>query len=224
MKKKYNLKNLDLGKEYSPNSKNPKHLIHYHLKKSIPHAVHKARKIFGLRHPKLIFLTFSILFAYYIFSKPFMLEWISKLNGLDYFGIFISGILSTFGFTAPFSVGFLLYSVPESILLATIIGGIGAMFADLLIFKLIRFSFMDEIKDLEKNKVIRKIENVVKNNKHILIRHYLLYIFAGILISTPLPDEIGVSILAGLTTIKPLKLAIISFILHSIFIFFLLNV
>lgn len=221
MKKK---NELNLGEKYSLNSENPKHVIHYHLKKNIPHAVHKARKLFGLKHPKLVLLTFFILLAYYLFSKPFMLELVTKLNRFDHLGIFVSGILSTFGFTAPFSVGFFLLSNPESILLATVIGGVGAMLADLLIFKLIRFSFMDEIKDLEKGKVIKKIENVVKNNKHILIRHYLVYIFAGILISTPLPDEIGVSILAGLTTIKPLKLAIISFTLHSLFILFLLTI
>jgi len=53
----------------------------------------------------------------------------------------------------------------------------------------------------------------------VLIRHYLLYVFAGIILATPLPDEVGVSMLAGLTTIKPMKLAIIGFILHSAAIF-----
>ena len=36
------------------------------------------------------------------------------------------------------------------------------------------------------------------------------------MIATPLPDEMGVSMLAGLTTIKPWRLAIISFILHAL--------
>lgn len=213
-----------MHKEDSPTAKNPKHRIHYHLKKAAPRAVHKAKQILGLKHPKLILLTFFIILAYYLFTKPFMLDWISKLNGLSYLGIFIAGGMITFGFTAPFSIGFLLKSEPEFILLAAIIGGIGAMIIDLFIFKVMRFSFMDEIKDLEKNKVVKKIENIVKNNKHILIKHYLLYVFAGIMIATPLPDELGVSLLAGLTTIKPLKLAITTFIIHASSIFLLLSI
>ena len=81
---------------------------------------------------------------------------------------------------------------------------------------------MDEFKSLEKTKLIREIEHIVKKNKFVLVRHYLLYIFAGIMIATPLPDELGISMLAGLTTIKPLKLAIISFILHTSAIFVIL--
>lgn len=208
----------------SPTAKNPKHRIHYHLKKAAPEAVHKAKKILGFKHPKLIFLTFFILLAYYLFTQPFMLDWITQLNRFSYFGVFLAGGLATFGFTAPFGIGFLLNFEPEFVFFAAIIGGIGGMVADLLIFRTIRFSFMDEIKDLEKTKVIKKIEHIVNNNKHILIKHYLLYIFAGIIISTPLPDELGVSILAGLTTIKPLKLAVLSFLLHTASIFALLNI
>jgi len=42
------------------------------------------------------------------------------------------------------------------------------------------------------------------------------------MVATPLPDEIGVSMLAGLTTIKPFKLMIISFLLHASAVFFVL--
>ncbi len=81
---------------------------------------------------------------------------------------------------------------------------------------------MNEFKELKKTKILQKTESIVKNKKSILIKHYLLYVFAGILIATPLPDEIGVSMLAGLTTIKPRKLAIISFTLHTFAIFLIL--
>ena len=83
---------------------------------------------------------------------------------------------------------------------------------------------MDEIKRLERTKAIRKIENITKKNRHVKVMHYLLYIFAGIMIASPLPDEIGVSMLAGLTTIRPLKLGIISFLVHTTVIFFILLV
>ena len=99
---------------------------------------------------------------------------------------------------------------------------LGSVLADIFIFKTIRLSFKKEFNELNHEKIVKTIKNAVEHNKNILIRHYLFYIFAGILIATPLPDEIGISMLAGLTTIKPLKLALISFVLHFIAIFIIL--
>lgn len=190
--------------------------IHKRLKKRHPKAVHKAKKLFALKYPKLFLLIISIALAYYIFSRPYVAEWISGLSILSYFGIFIGGLFLAFGFSAPFAIGFLITAQPESILLATLIGGFGAMVSDMIIFKAIKFSFMNEFNQIKKTNTIKRINKIIKNNKHIIIKHYLLYIFAGVMIATPLPDEVGVSMLAGLTSIKPKKLAIISLILHSI--------
>jgi hypothetical protein len=196
--------------------------IHKKLKKHSPEGIKKAKKIFSFKYPKLFILIILILLAYYFFSRPFILEWIEVFNRLGYFGVFISGILTSLGFTTPFGIGLLVNIDSLNILFAAIIAGLGATVADLIIFKTIKFSFMDEFKKLEKTKAIREIEHIVKKDKHVLIRHYLMYIFAGIMIATPLPDELGISMLAGLTTIKPMKLALIGFILHSAAIFALL--
>jgi len=75
---------------------------------------------------------------------------------------------------------------------------------------------------MKKTSVIKTINEAFNENIRVKIRHYFLYVFAGILIATPLPDEIGISMLAGLTTIKSKIFAIISFLLHAIFIFLLL--
>jgi len=197
--------------------------IHRKLRRHAPKSVEKAKKIFSFRYPKLFILIILILLAYYIFTRPFISEWIELFNRLGYFGVFLSGILISPGFTAPFGIGLLSRINPSSILLATVIAGFGATIADLVIFKTIKFSFMDEFERLEKTKLFQEIENIVKKKKSVLIRHYLLYIFAGLVLATPLPDEVGVSMLAGLTTIKPLKLAIISFIIHSFAIFVILS-
>lgn len=189
--------------------------IHKKIRKHAPNSVRKAKKIFSFKYPKLFLLISLIALAYYIFSFPFVSTWIEVFNRLGHLGVFVSGLLTGLGFAAPFGFGLLAKMDPQNILFASLIGGFGATIADLLIFKTIKCSFMDEFKRLEKTKVIHEIEEIVKKNKHVLIRHYLLYIFAGLVLATPLPDELGVSMLAGLTTIKPLKLAVIGFILHS---------
>lgn len=196
--------------------------IHKKLKKHSPKGVHKAKRLFAFKYPKLILLIILIILAFLLFRHPLISNAILGLNNLNYLGFFIAGILLPFGFSAPFAIGFFIIAQPESFLLAILIGGTGAMCGDMLIFRIIKFSFMNEFGELEKTKVIRAIENIIKHNKHVLIRHYLLYVFAGILIATPLPDEIGVSMLAGLTTVNPKKLAIISFFLHSLAIFLIL--
>jgi hypothetical protein len=193
--------------------------IHKKLSKHTPQSIEKARKIFSFKYPKLLLLIIITIFVYYIFSQPFISEWMKTVNKFGYFGIFFSGIFTSLGFTTPLGVGLLIKINPQNIFIGSVIGGIGATIADLLIFKTIKFSFIDEFKRLGKTKFFREIGHIVKKNKSVLIRHYLLYVFAGILLATPLPDEVGVSMLAGLTTIKPLKLAIISFILHTLAIF-----
>ncbi len=190
--------------------------IHKKIRKHAPESVRRAKKIFSFKYPKLFLFLSLIVLAYYIFSFPFVSEWIEIFNRLGNLGVFISGVLTSLGFAAPFGFGLLIKINPQNILLAALIGGLGATIADLLVFKTIKCSFMEEFKRLEKTKVIHEIEEIVKKNKHVLIRHYLLYIFAGLVLATPLPDEFGVSMLAGLTTIKPLKLAVIGFILHSV--------
>ena len=195
--------------------------IHKKLREETPYGVKKAKRIFHFRYPKLIIFITCILIAYFLFNSESFNHKIPLTNA-GYLSSFIGGILVAFGFTAPFGIGFLISSSPQNIFIGAVIAGIGATLSDLIIFKFIKFSFMNEFRRLEKTNTIKEIEKIVNKNKHILIKHYLLYVFAGIIIASPLPDEIGVSMFAGLTTIKPLKLSIISFILHTTAIFFIL--
>lgn len=178
--------------------------------------------ISGFDYPKLTLLVIAIITAYFIFSNPKVDVFVLSLNNLGYLGVFIAGIFFAFGFTAPLSAGFFITLNPENILLAGILGGIGAMISDLLIFKFIRFSFMDEFQRLEHTKTMRKLSNLIEKTLGHKIRIYFMYAFAGILIASPLPDEAGVIMLAGLTKIRAKILALISFILNTLGILILL--
>ena len=196
--------------------------IHKIIRKHAQKSVRKVKKLLHFKYPKLLLLVASIILAYYLFRLPLVLSFFSSLQKINYVGMIIAGTLFTFGFSAPFSIGFFIISHPANLFLAALLAGIGAAVGDVLIFKTIKLSFKKEFDELNHEKIIKTIKNAIEHNKNILIRHYLLYIFAGILIATPLPDEMGVSMLAGLTTIRPLKLALISFVLHSIAIFTIL--
>ena len=102
------------------------------------------KKLFKFKYPKIMILIVTIVLSYFIFRNPLISSYLSHLGNLGYLGFFIGGILFAFGFTAPFSVGLFILLNPSNIWIAGIIGGLGALISDLLIFKFIKISFEDE--------------------------------------------------------------------------------
>ena len=180
------------------------------------------KRLFKFRYPKILALVIAIILAYFIFSNPSVSSFVSHLNNFSYLGILIAGMLFTFGFTSPFAAGFFIVLNPSNLLLAGILGGFGALISDFLIFKLIRFSFEDEFIRLRKTKTINDISNLIEKNLGHKLKIYLMYAFAGFLIASPLPDEAGVIMLAGLTKIKQGIFAIISLVCNTLGILILL--
>jgi uncharacterized membrane protein YdjX (TVP38/TMEM64 family) len=184
----------------------------------------KRKWLFGFRYPKLIGFILTVILAYLIFRNPAVADFVSGLGEWGYIGILIAGMMFSFGFSTPFAVGYFIVLNPSNMLLAGIIGGLGAMASDLLIFKFMRFSFMDEFGRLKKTRAINGISSFIEKNVGKKAQLYLMYAFAGILIASPLPDEAGVTMLAGLIKIKERALALVSFILNTIGILIILNI
>lgn len=179
--------------------------------------------LFGFKYIKTLSLLAVIFIAYFIFKNPAIESLVSGLGGYSYFGVFIAGMLFAFGFTAPFAAGFFIALTPPNLWAAGIVGGAGALFSDLLIFRFIRSSFKKEFRNIENTKAVKKVGSLIENYLGIKIKLYIIYVFAGILIASPLPDEIGVIMLAGLTKIKIKILSILSFLLNTIGILILLR-
>ncbi|MEK6936423.1 MAG: hypothetical protein AABW67_06565 [Nanoarchaeota archaeon] len=182
--------------------------------------------LFKYKYPKLTLLAISIILAYVLFTNEVVKNFLFGLDGFGYAGVFVAGMLFPLGFTTAFSVGFLVYLNPENIILSAFIGAIGVALANLLIFSFVKFSFENEFfileERIERVKVIREAEKEFKKDVSKRIRHYLMYMFIGILIASPVPDEIADALLAGFTHVKPFFLAIFSFILSFIGLLFLL--
>src|SRR3989344_289257 len=104
------------------------------------------KRLFVFQYQKF----FALKFLGLEFHNDFVQSIVISLGELSYLGIFIAGLFFSFGFTTPFAIGFFLTVGAENIFIAALIGGCGALISDILIFKLIRFSFMDEFKRLEK--------------------------------------------------------------------------
>jgi hypothetical protein len=131
---------------------------------------------------------------------------------LGYLGIFISGILYVFSFTAPIATALILiFSANKNIILLGLIAGIGSLIGDILIFHFIRISFVDEINELTNHKfLIFTLKKIPKR-----YQKYLAYALGAFFIATPLPDEIGVTILASSKEVKLSNFGIVSYILNT---------
>ena len=177
--------------------------------------------LFKFHYPKLILLALSIILAYFLFTLPSFTASISSFgeeNG--YLTTFIAGFLFSFGFTTPFAVGFFMTYNPSSIILASAVAALGAVISDYLLFKLIRFSFMDEIMRLERARSFKKTENFVLSFFPSTFKLHMMYVVAGFMIASPLPDEIGVAMIAGTKSVKIEKFVILSFIMKFIGVLF----
>lgn len=181
------------------------------------------KELIRIRYPKISLLAAAIISAYILFGNQSVEQYVSGLGVLGYLGVFIAGMMFAFGFTAPFAVGFFIILNPQNIWLAGVIGGMGALISDLAIFRMIRFSFMDEFKKLENTKLMKSAGRLIERSLGHKIKLYLMYSFAGILIASPLPDEAGVTLLSGLTKISATTLAIISFTLNTLGIILILS-
>jgi hypothetical protein len=104
------------------------------------------------KYLKLTAFVALIVIAYFIFKNPVIAGFISNLNSFGNFGALIAGFFYSFGFTSPLSAGFFLTLRTENIIFTGAIGGVGAMFADLFIFKFVKISFKDEFERLKKEK------------------------------------------------------------------------
>ena len=164
-------------------------------------------------YDKICLFLFSILLAYWIFYERDLEPFHNLISSLGYFGTFASGALYTYGFTSPPATALLLLlAEQQNPILAALLGGLGSLFSDIFIFKTIKYSFKEEIKLFakERKKSLKFIPN------------YLLTILGALIIASPLPDELGISLFAFNKKISTKNLLLMSYSLNTIGIFIIL--
>src|SRR3989344_2325858 len=99
-----------------------------------------------IKYPKLLFLLFTFVIAYLIFTGRDFSPFHNFVLSLGYFGTFLAGMFFTYGFTAaPATAILLILAKDQNILFAGFIAGFGALVGDLIIFRFIRYYFAEEI-------------------------------------------------------------------------------
>ena len=175
-----------------------------------------------IKYPKFMFLFLTFIAAYAVLYGESYSPLRNYIVSLGYIGAFFAGILYSYGFTAAFatSIFLILAKHHTNIYVMGLVGGFGSLFADLILFEFIRHSFKDEIDKLAKEKIIIYFYKGLPA----IIKKSLLPILAGIVIASPLPDEVGVPLLASIKTFSVRAFSLISYTLNTAGIIFILYI
>lgn len=168
------------------------------------------------RYKNITLVILGIFLALIISRVEAFHSFLIHLGGLGYFGAFIAGILFVNTFTV--STGALILLVLSEQISAVGIGlvaGLGAVIGDIIVFQFVKDDLVKELKF-----VYNKIDS-----KHHLIKllhskyfNWSLPVIGAIIIASPFPDELGVTLM-GISKMKTYRFVLISYFLNSVGIF-----
>jgi len=171
------------------------------------------------KYPKFLLLLLTFVIAYLLFYNRTYGPFYDFVASLSYFGTFISGSLYVYGFTAaPATALLLILAKEQNILLASLVGGLGALIGDLIIFSTIRHSFADEIEKLFEEEIVKYIHSKTP----LFIKKYFIPAAAIFIIASPLPDEVGIALFAATTNVSLRVFSVFSYIFNTLGIFVIL--
>lgn len=168
------------------------------------------------KYKNLTFLLLSFVLAYFVLRNETFHSYLLHLGNFGYIGAFIAGILFVSTFTvATGAIILLILAETLSPIEIGLIAGLGAVVGDFAIFRFVKNGLATEIKQ------IYSLFDRKRHFKKILSSKYFswtLPVLGAIIIASPLPDEVGVSLM-GISKLKPYQFLIVSFILNAIGIF-----
>lgn len=171
------------------------------------------------RYRNTVLLLLSLALLYYFADSELVRTTITKIGELGYIGAFITGIFFVSVYTvAPASV--VLYHLADlsNPLLITLIASAGAVLGDYLILRFL------------KDRVFHELDPMVKYmggsylGKMFHTPHFawLVPFIGAVIIASPLPDELGISML-GLSKIGNWPFVVLAFLLNAVGIFIIVT-
>lgn len=166
-----------------------------------------------VKYRNIILFVVGFIVAILLFRIQGFKLFVQSIGNLGYLGAFIAGLLFVSTFTVAMS-SIILVTLSQSlpIPLVILVAGMGAVIGDLLIFRFIKDNVADEITPIY-NELVNKSH--IKKILHTKYFSWTLPVMGTLIIASPLPDELGVSLL-GLSQIRLLRFLLISWISHTV--------
>ncbi len=166
------------------------------------------------------FLVAGIAVAILILRTEWLHAYILHLNKLDYIGALLAGCFFVSTFTiAPASIVLFILAETMPLWVLALLAGLGAMIGDFTIFQFIKNDDLaKEMYVLFKQLGGKKLRHLL-HSKHF---HWMLPVVGALIIISPLPDELGVSLM-GISKLKTRYFLLLSFLLNTAGVFLLLS-
>jgi hypothetical protein len=160
----------------------------------------------------LAIIAFSIIIAVVLVKTGILKNLIEGARDVKYFGSFFAGLFFTSIFTTvPATVTLGEIAREGSLIWTALLGGLGAMIGDLLIFKFVKNSLADDISNLIQHSARKRFSAIFKLK---FFRWFFAFLGAMI-IASPLPDELGLAMM-GFSKVKTSIFIPLSFFFNTL--------
>lgn len=167
-----------------------------------------------LKYPNMLFAAAGVIAAVALTQIDAFAVLLHRLGAYGYFGAFFAGVLFSSTFTVAIAT-VTFYYIGESLspLLTALLGGLGAMCTDLVLFRFFRDSLFSEIKlFFAEHRFAHLHPGKILHTKVFL---WLGPVIGSLIILSPLPDEFGIALMSYYRyDIR--KLAPLSFLLNTV--------
>ncbi len=164
-------------------------------------------------YKNLTYLAMGVIVGLMLLTNQTFRDVLLHVGTLGYFGAFVAGILFVSTFTMSIGTVLLLF-LAENLhpLELAVIAGIGAVMGDLMIFRFVRSrGLATEIRHIFEFLGSDKINHLV----HTKYFSWTLPVIGALVIASPLPDELGVSLM-GISKMGMGQFIAVSFVFNAI--------
>ncbi len=164
-------------------------------------------------------LVVSLIAFFYVARTPQVDAAIKSVGSLGYLGAFMTGVffVSTFTVAPAAVVLFHLATMLHPVEIA-LLAGVGAMVGDYIIFRYMKDHVFAELLPLARKAQTPRLKILFKSPYFA----WILPVVGAFLIASPLPDELGVSML-GMSKVKKWQFFLLAFVLNTVGIFLIVS-
>ena len=152
----------------------------------------------------------SIVFAVYLVTSGVVHELLALTGESFLIASFIAGLFFTSFFTtAPAIVVLGELAQEGNILVVASVGALGAMLLDLVLFSFVRDRVAKDASVLLKGKHFKGVRHLFKSR----LMHRILPVLGALIIASPFPDEIGLTLM-GVSKLSTTRFLVISYAMN----------
>ncbi|MEO6536673.1 MAG: hypothetical protein ABIT47_03180 [Candidatus Paceibacterota bacterium] len=158
----------------------------------------------------VVILTASIILAYFLVGSGILSRLLTFTQGMELIVAFIAGIFFTSMFTiAAAAAAFVKISNPDNLILISLIGAMGAVCGDMLLFLFIRDAIIEDLRTVIKTSSYKKLVFYFHGG----FLRWLGPLLGALIIATPLPDELGLALM-GMSKVRTAYMIPVTFVMN----------